>query len=480
MQLDLFDCQADKTKPTMVKRPLPAFSLPMVSLHNAVVGSRTFLLFILVSSFVKASTAHSACRYGVWGVPSTASTSISSTTGSTMGRFGLPPKDNALCVRGGESSEEDKLLEEEDEIYPDEDEVVEIEVKEFDEEERLMEELEEVPSEADGGVDDEDDDKVIAEFIEELDDLTGQFDEDEEEDDDLDTPDEQEVAAKGFEEQADTVSVEPEKTWETPESSFSTQAAIPDQAMDDGESSAFVDRMELADAYDEGSDSDGSGTAPVAPVESSAAQEEAQESASNAVTEQQASVAPPTEIDAATKKILMKELKYRRSEVEKMRPDVAKIAANKRLQRPTEGVPVNWFVAGKVSNRNGLLTVLPKILVPVLVGALAVTTGISFDLSPTFTLPSKALQPSRSEEMVVSASTEDATEVDDDDTEATEEPESEPDVLSVDEHANTPSQIRAHSIKPGHSPADDLDVTWLDKGLSAVDRKIKAFLGWEI
>jgi hypothetical protein len=278
---------------TMVKRPLPAFSLPMESLHNAVVvGSRTFLLFLLVSSFVKASMAdYSPCRYsyGVWGVmPSVASTRTGmhiSSASTTTGRFGLPPKISALSVRGGESfSEEDKLLEEEDEVHPDEDEIVEIEVNELDEEERLMEELEEVPSEADGGVDDwagdEDDGDVNAELVEEMNEVTAEFDEDE---DDLNTQDGQDVAAKGFEEEADNVSGEPEKTWETPESSFSREAAIPDHAIDDGDSSAFVDRMELADAYDEGettsggfeveNDGDGSGSAAVAPGGSSGEQE---------------------------------------------------------------------------------------------------------------------------------------------------------------------------------------------------------------
>jgi hypothetical protein len=502
----------------MVKRPLPDFSLSMESLHNAVGGSRkTFLLFLLVSSLVQASTleADSTCRYGVWGVPSASSS-------TTVGRFGLPSKDKALSVRGGESSEEDKLLEEdgeEDEMHPDEDEIVDIEVNELmDEEEQIMEELEETDGGVDdwaGDEDDADDDDVNAELIEEMNEVTGQFDEDE---DDLDTTqdgDNTEVAAvaKGFAEEAntDTLSVEPEKTWETPESSFSREAAV-----DDGDSSAFVDRMELADAYDEGdttsggfegeNNGDGSGIGSVAPggdtgteegaqesassavaeqQVSSETQEEAQESTSSTVAEQQASAAPapPTEISAATKGILMKELKYRRSEVEKMRPDVAKIAADKRLQRPTEGVPLNWFVTSKVPKRNGLLKALPKILVPVLVGALAVTTGISFDLSPSSVLPSKPKPPKPSlfAEYEISTPTEDAVEVDDGDTKATDEPESEPDALPVNEYVNAPSKVHAHSIKPGQRSATDvLDVTWLDRGITAIERVIKAFLGWEI
>lgn len=471
------------------------------------------MLFLLVSSFVQASTqtstADSTCRYGVlhgvWGT-AVPSASISS------GRFGLPPKDiiSALLVRGGESNEKDKLLpeeeEEEEEIDPDEDEIAgTMEVNELmDEEEEIMEDLEEdVPSEADGGVDDwagdeedgDDDDDVNAELMEEMNEVTAQFDEDE---DDLDTQETADVA-QVFREEADvdSGSVEPEKTWETPESSFSREAAIPDQAMDDGDSSAFVDRMELADDegetdpgnYEVDIDGDTSGSDSVAPSGSSVAQEEAQESTSSSAAEQRASAAPPTEITAVTKEILMKELRYRRSEVERMRPDVAKIAADKRLQRPAEGVPVNWFVAGKATNnRNGLLKGLPKILVPVLVGAIAMTTGISFDLrpssaapsdaAPSAAAPSKPTQPSLFEEYEISTAAEDTVEADDDESKATKEPESksEPGVLPVNEHVNAPSRVHAHSIKPGNPPADVLDVTWLDKAITAVER----FLGWEI
>jgi hypothetical protein len=455
----------------MVKRPLTASSLSMESLHTAVGGSsRIFLLFLIVSSLVQASTstADSKCRYGVgvvvWGMPPSI---ISSTK---AGKFGLPAKDKALRMRGGGSSEEDKFQleegdEDEDEIHPDEDEIVDIEVNELmdDEEEHIMEELEEdIPSEADGGVDD----------------WAG--DEDNADDND------------------DTVSVEPEKTWETPESSFSREAV-----MDDGDSSAFVDRMELADAYDEGettsggfegeNNGDGSGIDSVAPVGRSETQEEAQESTSSAVPEQQdsAAPAPPTEISAATKEILMNELKYRRSEVEKMRPDVAKIAADKRLQRPTEGVPVNWFVAGKVPRRKGQLNVLILVpvlvgtLVPVLFGAAAVLPGIYFGLGPSYVFPAKKPQPPQPSlfaEYETSKSAEGAVEVDDNYTKATEEPDSEnePDFLPVNEHVNAPSQVHAHSIKPGNLPADAMDVTWLDKGITAIERTIKDFLGWEI
>jgi hypothetical protein len=172
------------------------------------------------------------------------------------------------------------------------------------------------------------------------------------------------------------------------------------------------------------------------------------------------------------------------SEKEKCTKHVAKIAADKRLQRPTEGVPVNWFVTGKVPKRNGLLKAFPRILVPVLVGALAVTTGIAFDVSPSSAIPSKPKppQPSLHAEYEISTSTEDAVEVDDGDTKATKEPESEsePDVLPVNEHVNAPSQVDAQSIKPGNLPADVLDVTWLDMGITVIKRTIRSVIGWEI
>jgi hypothetical protein len=443
-------------KETMMKRLLPAFALPMESSSK-----RTLLLFLLVSSFVKVSVAVSTSHSVVWGVPSATSNGIFSTTTG----FGLISKDNvsALCVRGGESSEEDNLLEE-DEIDPDEDE---------DEDEIV---------EIEGG-DDEDVNVELVEEINEVTALTAQFDGEDE--DDMDTQDLQDVAAQGFEEEADTVSVEPEKTWETPESSFTTEAVN----RDDGDSSAFVDRMELADAYDEDETTPDSFEVETTPDTFEIEKESSyvDSPAAPVVTpggssEQRESVGPRTEIDAATREILMNELKYRRSEVERMKPDVAKIAADKKLRRPTEGVPMNWFVAGKASNRSDLQNILPKVLVPVLVGALAVTTGINFDFSPSTAVPPRPPQPSRSEGKEASTSIKDAVEGDGDDSKATGEPEPEtkPDVLPVNEHVNAPDEVHPRSIKPGQVPVDEMDLTLLDKGITAVERKIKAVLGWEL
>jgi hypothetical protein len=139
----------------------------------------------------------------------------------------------------------------------------------------------------------------------------------------------------------------------------------------------------------------------------------------------------------------------------------------------------------------------PNVLVPVLVGTLVpvlaifpgiffgLGPGIYFGLGPSYVFPAKKPQPPQPSlfaEYETSKSTEDAVEVDDNDTKATDEPESEnePDFLPVNEHINAPSQVHAHSIKPGNLPADVLDVTWLDKGITAIERTIKAILGWEI
>jgi hypothetical protein len=54
------------------------------------------------------------------------------------------------------------------------------------------------------------------------------------------------------------------------------------------------------------------------------------------------------------------------------------------------------------------------------------------------------------------------------------------DPLPVNEHVNAPNEPHEHSLRPGTTVAmdeSDLDVTWLDKAITAVERRIRSVLG---
>jgi hypothetical protein len=146
--------------------------------------------------------------------------------------------------------------------------------------------------------------------------------------------------------------VEEEETMTTQEEVPLEDRMAASMATTDDESSAFVDRMELADAYDEGEtttggmedsspaaiahgggDDDGDGGMPSAPASS-------EEVATNA--------APVEEIAKEMKKILRKTLKYTAKEVEAMRPEIADYVVAKNVLRPDEGMPPNFYKKGMV------------------------------------------------------------------------------------------------------------------------------------
>ena len=119
----------------------------------------------------------------------------------------------------------------------------------------------------------------------------------------------------------------------------------------DDESSAFVDRMELADAYDD--------------VDTTADQEDTSLAAVTAATAIGAGGSDPedaseeasveaTEITDSMKKSLIKELKYKAREVKFMRPDIAVTILEKNLQRPPEGIPPSWYIEGTKLDALGL------------------------------------------------------------------------------------------------------------------------------
>jgi len=264
--------------------------------------------------------------------------------------------------------------------------------------------------------------------------------------------------------------------------------AVEDTLLDENDSAAYVDRMELADAYDEDAvnlDTDGYTT-------------DAGGGEGTALAAAAAALPPPTTgipvkdfIDDSTRKVLVQQLKYRRNEVDAMKPEVAAVVAAKRLGRPFEGMPANWYKAGskQIKSRHPVIQLLPKLVLPVVATALAVTKGPDVvEAIQERRLSQRLHSASRSSVLtkpvaagaveVPSPSPSDA-DSDDDGSEPLVPLEDTP-LVDTNEHTTDANKPHPHSIKPKQPPADELDVTWLDKLITAVERRIKAFLHWEI
>jgi hypothetical protein len=215
-----------------------------------------------------------------------------------------------------------------------------------------------------------------------------------------------------------------------------------DPTLVEDDSSANIDPLDLADAYDE----DVEAEPPVAPPTPS----------------------KPTTIDAATRRKLIKDLKYNRREVKFMKPEIAFLVAEKQLPRPVEGIPPHWLVAQPKSGivRKVLALTLTAVAIVVATQKLDVQ---EFDLSEIWRRP-KAVSSSSS------SSRSDPFDL----FEVTEEMEgassTEEEIKPVNEHVNSVGDVHPHSIKPGqHSVQDDLDTTWLDKLITSIERKVQAF-----
>ena len=280
---------------------------------------------------------------------------------------------------------------------------------------------------------------------------------------------------------------------EQEESSFATANLVDDPSIDD-DSSAFVDRMELADAYDEGETTPGSFEEEIESrtnVEATADNEEpaladASEAESLEATDDSVASNGKPAISVAMAKILREELKYSGKEVSAMKSEIATMVVEKRLHRPTEGMPPNWYRDGKPPAPLDVKRVLTRVVIPVAAGALAVRAatasgGFDFDVSEFFEKipfrknepapveipvaePVKETIPSELETFPVDLEMEEADE----------------DIKPVNEHTGALGDAHPHSVKPGQVPQDELDVTWLDKAITAVERRIKAFFRMEL
>ena len=239
-------------------------------------------------------------------------------------------------------------------------------------------------------------------------------------------------------------------------------------------SSAFVDRMELADAYDEGETTAGG-----------AEEDAAAAAATAAVTatvggsdEDRSPEAPPakdeppqiTEITDEMKAILRKELRYKARDVKVMRPDIAAMVVANRLRRPTEGMPRNWYVEGAQPSNALQDNVVKVSLAVVAAGAVALIglkgedLGIEFDALKKITSIFAALPKSIGKKKKTA------------DTPAVVTPSvvQEVEATEVEEEEDHPQSVMPFTDKP---PAyeKDLDKTWLDKVITSIENAVKAF-----
>jgi hypothetical protein len=262
-------------------------------------------------------------------------------------------------------------------------------------------------------------------------------------------------------------------------SSSSSSLAVSDEPLhheDDGSSTDHFDRMELADAYDDD----------VAAVLTA-------DTSTPTTTESAAAVAVgpassiPAVIDQATERILQQDLKYSSREIRSMKPAVAAVVAAKRLHRPVEGMPRNWYTdnsplrpAGSRCKRSDVKwgKIVPRIVIPVAVGAFAI---LAQQREPMVELLSDVFWAGEKRRRPAPATP--STPLTNIDLESVYADS----LLQIEQDGPpTPreSEERRHTVKPQHhhiqTDDDELDVSWLDKLLTAMERKIKAFLRWEI
>jgi hypothetical protein len=161
----------------------------------------------------------------------------------------------------------------------------------------------------------------------------------------------------------------------------------------DDDSAAFVDRMDLADAYDEGEPGIGDvleqaacrGTSEAEVVIQTKEEEATPSSGDIPESVSRADANPlPSFIDSQTEKVLRKDLKFRRYEVKSMRPEIAVVVAQKRLRRPLEGMPRNWYKSDVSKRKQSRMLILDTVrlvlsfTLPVLLSGLTIYGYLEF------------------------------------------------------------------------------------------------------
>ena len=305
--------------------------------------------------------------------------------------------------------------------------------------------------------------------------------------------------------EAENPAPSPAKTVEGPseeEEGESEEFLVDDPTIDE-DSSANVDRMEYADAYDDEEENDfvdldnsSSSTATLesdlTPEESSSKTEHEMvskpseppggsevEHAAEDETEEVFEDALPTiqlqsQITQEMKQVMIKQLNYRSSDLKVIRPEIASIIVAKKLERPMEGIPQHWYKDESKSTTSALTDHLKK------AALVALTCGIAFlarsNAQIAFSAVASVFQSSTR-----SSKTPSTPRLENDDpyanflsTVATASvPETEEKETGGPHETVKPIE-HEHSVRPGEKyPEEPLDETWLDKGITAVERQIK-------
>mmetsp|Transcript_8331 Transcript_8331/g.10925 ORF Transcript_8331/g.10925 Transcript_8331/m.10925 type:complete len:344 (-) Transcript_8331:297-1328(-) len=262
----------------------------------------------------------------------------------------------------------------------------------------------------------------------------------------------------------------------------------------DEDSSANVDRMEYADAYDyEEEESTPFNYSPTVAVEpdTSASTAPAVDSESAAKTKKETAqeeeafvdtlptIQLASDISEKMKTIMLKELKYRTSDLKVIRPEIASIIVAKKVQRPTEGLPAHWYKKESSKPISKFRRAAKKIILSVLACAIAIAAGSKVDVDFSFVdglLPSApakttaSLPPPAPAQDLYQEALSIPEEVDSINEGKEEEDQPQQDVFIPREHD--------HSVRPGESyPTEPIDETWLDKGITAVERGLKSVFG---
>jgi hypothetical protein len=230
----------------------------------------------------------------------------------------------------------------------------------------------------------------------------------------------------------------------TDESNVSNEDSVQDDpTLVEDDSSANVDPLDLADAYDEDVEAEPPVGAPPTPSQ-------------------------PTTVDAATRRKLIKDLKYKQREVKFMKPDIAFLVAEKSLPRPVEGIPPHWLVSQPKSGIVRKVVALTLTAVAIVVASQKLDVP-EFDLSELWKRPTAVSSSS-------SSSVSDPFDLFELTGEMEDDSSTEVEIKPVNEHVNAVGAVHPHSVKPGqHSVQDELDATWLDKLITSIERKVQAF-----
>jgi len=226
------------------------------------------------------------------------------------------------------------------------------------------------------------------------------------------------------------------------------------------------------------------------------------------------------------KQVLTQQLGYRRADLKGLRPDIASVLVAKQVARPMEGVPAHWYdddhFDATTTTTTTTTSVRPWKRKRFLVSLVACVLGLAagsrrMDLEDVMMMPSflswffaaspQPRQPSSQSSSSSSSSTASAVSAA---ATAAATPEDDPyqDLFSAavtdsstpttttttatttdtTTTTTTPSASQSqqeqpppqheHSVRPGENyPTEPMDETWLDKAITAVERRLKRLLG---